>query len=488
MHFDSLSYLAFVGVVWILYQVASGQWRWRILLASSLCFYATLRSPLLIAALMASTVSSNFVSRQMTTRKARESQQAWLWAGVGANLLILVVTKYAEPLAKHMMPGMARAGLFVTIGVSFFTLQAIGYLVDVYLKEIPPEKSLGRFALYLCFFPKLLQGPIERGKDLLPQLRAPYRCSAQNLCYGTLLFAWGLFKKTAVANRVAAYVNMVYYDVHAYTGISLILATYAYALQIYADFSGYTDMALGIAKVFNIQLIQNFNGPYLATSVADFWRRWHISFSRWILDFIFAPLQMTWRKYGVYGVSFALLATFLFSGFWHGIGSTFLIWGLLHGSYMAASVMSQRWRTKVRATLGVSPGSLALRVLRTCITFNLVCFAWIFFRARDLEDAWYVVTHLFSSVPSQAWGWIAYLFGREGLKDALAPVLMQTGAAPFFLMCLSMTIMALAGLARGRIVLGEQRAWFRVAVYYALLTAILILPVYDGSGFVYFQF
>src|SRR5262249_42715992 len=143
------------------------------------------------------------------------------------------------------------------------------------------------------------------------------------------------------------------------------------------------------------------------------------SFSRWILHFIFEPLQITWRKYGLYGASVALLATFLFSGLWHGVGWNFLIWGLLHGSYMAASVMCQRWRTKIRAALGVSPGSATLRVLRTCITFNLVCFAWIFFRARDLGDAWYVVTHLFAGVTSQAWGWIRCLLGREDLKDAL---------------------------------------------------------------------
>src|ERR1700733_4257563 len=279
---------------------------------------------------------------------------------------------------------------FVTLGVSYYTLQAISYLVDLYLGTAEPERHFGRFALYLGFFPKLLQGPIERSSNLLPQLQVLRGFDYENVRSGLLLFAWGLFKKVAVANRLSTYVNGVYYDPHGYSGITLAAATYMYAIQIYADFSGYTDMALGVARMFNIRLTQNFNSPYLATSIADFWRRWHISFSRWILDYISKPLQMQWRDARTLGVAAALMVTFLFSGLWHGVSLNFVVWGALHGVFIASSVFIKPWQNRTYELARLKNHSVR-RFIQVFVTFNLVSFAWIFFRANSLADAWYVV-------------------------------------------------------------------------------------------------
>ena len=214
---------------------------------------------------------------------------------------------------------------------------------------------------------------------------------------GCCLFTWGLFKKVVIADRLGLYVDAVYNDVHAFTGLPLLLATYAYAFQIYMDFSGYTDMALGSARLFNINLTQNFNSPYLATSVADFWRRWHITFSRWILDYIFKPLQMQWRNWKNWGTATALVVAFLVSGIWHGASWGFVIWGGLHGLYMACSVFYKPYQKKLHKALGIEKTKF-LKYWQIFVTFNLVSFAWIFFKANNLEDSVYVSSNLLNGI------------------------------------------------------------------------------------------
>jgi D-alanyl-lipoteichoic acid acyltransferase DltB (MBOAT superfamily) len=375
--------------------------------------------------------------------------------------------------------------LFLTVGVSYYTLQAVSYLTDIYLETSEPEPHLGFFALYLGFFPKMLQGPIERADELLPQLKRPFQSNYDNLRSGLLLFAWGLFKKVAVANRLAIYVNAIYGNVHNYKGLTLVIATYMYAIQILADFSGYTDMALGVAQMFNIRLTENFNSPYLATSVIDFWRRWHISFSRWILDYIFKPLQLAWRSAGIFGTATALLITFLFSGLWHGAEWTFIVWGLLHGVFIASSVLSKPYVDRLVERTGLHNHPLR-RFIRIAITFNLVCFAWIFFRANSIADGWYVVTHLFTGVPD----YVTTLLHVSGpqLAYLLGPLFMDKGFTSFALLMVAVSIMFTGSFLKRRINLLEYAAPIRWAAYYFLLLAIVYLAVYNDVGFVYLQF
>lgn len=491
MFFHSFNFLVFLGAVWIVYQFTPDRWRWLVLLSSSAGFYVLLRGPLLIVALLLVIIVAHIVGRRIAAQEDEAKRRRWLWAGVAANIIILCSIKYASAVVGVLLPSRvtaaAEAGLFLTLGVSYFTLQAIGYLVDIFLKEIAPEDHPGRLALYLSFFPKLLQGPIERGAALLPQLKAPYECSRENMRDGVLLFAWGLFKKAAVANRLAPYVTMVYSDVHAHSGVSLILATCMYSIQIYADFSGYTDMALGAALFFNIKLTQNFHAPYLATSVVEFWRRWHISFSRWILHYIFEPLQMSWRSWKMYGTVAALLITFLFSGLWHGASWGFLVWGLLHGTYLSASTLWRAWKPR-HNVLWLQRYAWLSRCVRVCVTFSLITFAWIFFRADTLGDAWYVVTHLFSGTGEYGKAVLSHLRHLGEHAELLQPILVGTGKEQFVLMLLSAAILLVPTVFKHRLVFYQWPASFRFGVYYLLFLAIALLSVYNDKGFVYFQF
>ncbi|GFO60602.1 alginate O-acetyltransferase [Geomonas silvestris] len=476
MPFNSLSYFLFLPVVYLCWYL-SGEWvRPWILLAASLVFYAALRVPYLVAALLLVSLTSFAFARALGQSVSPGRRKLLFCCGIATELAILAGLKYLPllggvlQLAKafgQRSPGLTELTPLVSIGASYFTFQALSYLIDVYLELEEPEPHLGYYTLYLAFFPKLLQGPIERAADLIPQLKAHPPFSYDNLRFGLLLFCWGLFKKVVVADRLALFVDPVYSDPRSYTGLPLLVATYCYALQIYLDFSGYTDMSLGSARIFNIELTQNFNSPYLARSVAEFWRRWHISFSRWILDYVFRPLQMRWRDRKNAGTAAALLAAFLVSGLWHGAKWGFLIWGALHGLYLAASVYYKPYQKRLHKALGVEKSRL-LHLWQVLVTFHLVSFAWIFFRAATLEDALYVVRHL-ASGPGGLWSGFLLAQGRF---DPLVLVL-----------CLGLLLWC----KKSELQLSRMPTALRWAVYYALVLAIFLFQV-PASTFIYFQF
>lgn len=475
----------FVPAVLAAYQLTPPRWRWAVLLSASLVFYAALRTPLLVVALTFVVLTSYWLGLRISEESTGSRRRIYLWAGVAAQVVILGSIKYLRLILRLIEPRfeVTTGGMdwISTLGISYYTLQAVSYLADVYLGTAEPERHFGRFALYLGFFPKLLQGPIERAGDLLPQLQSLSSFSYPNVRSGALLFCWGLFKKVAVANRLAPFVTAVYHDPHGYSGLSLIAATYMYALQILADFSGYTDMALGVARMFNIRLTENFNYPYFATSIADFWRRWHISFSRWILDYLFKPLQIEWRNAGKVGVAGALMVTFLFSGLWHDVALTFVVWGLLHGAYLASSVLLKPWREAIYRRIGLAnhPWRGALQGI---VTFQLVAFAWIFFRAHSIADGWYIATHLFVGAATR----ISYASSVRG--GVMGAILNGGSARDFAMLGAAMTAWLLGSTFRKTIRLQEQPVWFRWSVYYALILALVFLNAYDDVGFVYFQF
>ena len=489
MYFDSLQYIIFVPAVLAAYQLLPSKWRWAVLLSASVAFYGALQMPLLVIAWIFVVLSSYCCGRGISDESKGIKRKTYFWVGVAAQLVILGSIKYLGTLLRLIIPGFeisaGNAEWFSTLGISYFTLQAVSYLADVYLGIAQPERHVGRFALYLGFFPKLLQGPIERAGDLLPQLRSLSSFSYANVRSGILLFCWGLFKKVAVANRLAPFVTAVYYDPHGYNGLSLIAATYMYALQILADFSGYTDMALGVARMFNIRLTENFNSPYFATSIADFWRRWHISFSRWILDYIFKPLQIHWRGARKLGVVGALLVTFLFSGLWHDCTLPFMTWGLLHGVYMASSVVFKPWRETLWQKVGLANHPWR-RAFQAIITFHLVAFAWIFFRANSLTDGWYIATHLFAGAATRVSYQAAVKTGV--INQVLNGILMDRTARDFAMLGAATAVWFLGSTFIKRVHLQEQPTWFRWSTYYALILALVYLNAYDNVGFVYFQF
>ena len=289
MLFYSVNYFLFLPVVFLIFTRLNDSGRKWLLLAASVLFYAALGVPYLLLVLLVVTIITYFSGLSLGRAVGRPGRKGQYWLGVAGNLLVLCSMKYASFISGYLAqvsggfgqhPAIFEIGPIVSIGVSYYVFQAISYLIDIFLEIEQPERDFGYFALYLSFFPKLLQGPIERAGDLLPQLRIPYEFNYDNVRSGLLLFTWGMFKKLVVADRLGIFVDYVYGNVHGYSGSAMVLATYTYAFQLFFDFSGYTDMALGTARIFNINLTQNFNTPYLATSVADFWRRSQVGMTR----------------------------------------------------------------------------------------------------------------------------------------------------------------------------------------------------------------
>jgi len=473
MFFNSLPYFIFLPVVFFLFHLTQERFRWVVLLGASYGFYASFKAPQLLLVLLAVTAISYFCGVQLA-REREERRRKWIMGtGVGCSVLILLVMK-SLPLIHGAHPaGFSSPNLLLSLGVSYFVFQGISYVVDSYLEVVEAEHHPGYLALYLAFFPKLLQGPIERAGDLLPQLRQPYRFSYDAVRAGMLLFAWGLFQKVVIADRLGFFVDLVYNDVDSYRGFQLFFATYVYAFQIFFDFSGYTDMARGAACLFGINLTQNFNSPYAATSTADFWRRWHISFSRWILDYIFRPLQMAWRDKGQAATALALIVTFLASGLWHGIGLGFILWGGLHGIYLATSTFYRKYQRRLHQWAGLTKNRW-LRLWQVVVTFHLVVFAWIFFRANSAGDAFYVVRNLFPLDITR--GRVQNLF--------------VNGKLEFFIPVLGMGIYFLAN----RLINTKEQSLFafpvavRWAAYVALIMLMLLFNSNSSMNFIYNNF
>lgn len=398
MNFNSIHYFLFLPAVFLAHHFGPARMRWIVLLLASFVFYATLAAPhlILILLLVSSIAYGCGILVQRSTHDSAKLRIMWL--GIIATLLVLVILKafpLLAPLLQWIFPDSAgtTSQTLLAIGTSYFIFQAISYIVDVYLEKIPPEGHFGFFLLYMSFFPKLLQGPIERGENLLPQLRQPYVFDYDNVRSGMVLFGWGLAKKIVLANRLAVFTNSVFGNVETHSGLTLIMAVYFYAIQIYCDFSGYTDMARGTARLFNINLASNFNSPYLAESIQDFWSRWHMSLSSWLQDYVFKPLQMRLRHLGKAGTTVSLLVTFLICGLWHGATYCFLVWGLIHGIYLAVSFLLKPYRLAGSRNTARN-SSRFITFFRIVVTFHLVALAWIPFRAASLSDAYYIVSHL----------------------------------------------------------------------------------------------
>ena len=304
------------------------------------------------------------------------------------------------------------------VGISFYTFQTLSYVIDVYRGEVKSERNFFFYALFVSFFPQLVAGPIERPNNLIPQLREPKPFNRGDAIKGAKHMIVGFFKKVCVADTLAVYVNSVYNNAEEATGIGVIIATLLFALQIYCDFSGYTDIAIGCSRIMGIRLMQNFDHPYRAASVKEFWARWHISLSSWFRDYLYIPLGGN-RK-GEVRRYLNLMIVFLVSGLWHGAAWTFVIWGGIHGVYQVVGSLTRSPRNRLLSRIGLSEHSVAVLCVRRVITFLLVSFAWIFFRANSLSDARILLARLFT-----AEGWqtpIADSISQMGLT--LLPILM----------------------------------------------------------------
>lgn len=368
--------------------------------------------------------------------------------------------------------------IVLPVGISFFTFQNVGYQLDVYRQKIPAEHHFGYFALFGSYFPQLSAGPIGRASDLLPQLKQVHQFTYENGVQGLRMILIGLFKKVAVADTIAIYVNAVYDNLSEFTGLPLILATVLFAFQIYCDFSGYSDMAFGISKMLGIQLIRNFESPYMALSISEFWRRWHISLSTWFRDYIYIPLGGSRVKLSKHLRN--LMITFILSGMWHGASWNFFLWGALHGAFLCLGVLYRKWRHIPKGQQKTP--SIWGRMLRMLLVFVIVDFAWIFFRANQFSDAVYVIDNMFRGLQ----------FGIGYLKESLLAMgFTKATLALAFLLLAVLWIIDICNWKKPiEIAMGEQKTWLRWAGYVALTVIVIVCIMFtsQSQNFIYFQF
>ncbi|MBI5506677.1 MAG: MBOAT family protein [Deltaproteobacteria bacterium] len=480
MLFNSFAFLIFFPTVCALYFALPHRVRWMVLLAASFYFYGSWRWSYL-PLLLFTTLLSYSTAIVMDTAPSPAMRRFWLIVSLVGNFSVLFTYKYCNLFSQtgetiaHSL-GLAgdwpRLSLVLPIGISFYTFHALSYSIDVYRRTRAAERHLGLYALYVAFFPLLVAGPIERSTTLLPQLRKSFPFEYQRVVSGLQLMAWGFFKKLVIADRISVYVDQVYTDPTAFGGLQLTIATVLFAYQIYCDFSGYSDVAIGAAEVLGYTLLQNFRQPYLADTIQGFWRRWHISLSTWFRDYLYLSLGgnrvATTRWY------FNIMAVFLLSGLWHGASWTFVVWGFLHGFYQVFGLATRAARGRLAESIGLARLPRLRHALQVACTFALVDFAWIFFRAGTFDDAFYVATHFYRD-------W-----------DFHSDVYLVLGAYEFWLAMAAIVVLEIVQTAQRRVrirwVLADKPVWARWSLYYAAVMTVLLLGKAGGAKFLYFQF
>jgi len=480
--FNSIEFLLFLPLVVYSTFLVPARLRWALLLAASYFFYMSWRVEYALL-ILTSTVIDYFAALNIERSKNPRTRRAYLGLSLTVNLGLLIAFKYFNFISSSISSGLDLFGVprnlpildvLLPVGISFYTFQTLGYTIDVYRGKIAPERHLGIFALYVSFWPQLVAGPIERAQRLLPQLRATPPFDVTRAFSGFRLILWGFFKKLVIADRLALYVDAIYNNPGLYHGPPVILATVFFAFQIFCDFSGYCDIAVGSARMLGIDLMENFRRPYFAASFSDFWRRWHISLSTWFRDYVYIPLggnrarQHRWFS--------NLLTTFLLSGLWHGANWTFLAWGALHGFYLIAGIVLRPWRQSLAKSLGLPSYPRLLHALRVATVFTLTCVAWVFFRARSVPDA---LTLLRSAID-----WSHGFSILVAIPNCAIEVAISVAAIVF---------LELVHLAQERHggpfdPLVRCRRPIRWAADYASILILLLLGKLGGSQFIYFQF
>lgn len=405
MQFNSLVFAAFFSIVFLLYWFAMNKrlsLQNLLLLVSSYVFYGWWDYRFLF--LLAFSTLLDFVTgAKIAAANTRQQKKYWLWLSIIINVGFLGVFKYYNFFAESFADLLSQFGvrtdfwslnIILPVGISFYTFHGLSYIFDIYNDKIRPEKNIVNYAVFVSFFPLLVAGPIERATHLLPQIVKPRQFDYTKAVDGLRQILWGLCKKVIIADTCAGFVNTIFENPSHYSGSTLVLGAVYFAIQIYGDFSGYSDIATGIAKLLGIDLLRNFAFPYFSRSIAEFWRRWHISLTTWFRDYLYIPLG---GSKGSRGKTIRnVFIIFLISGFWHGANWTFIAWGLLHALFFLPLLLLKRNRAYLD-TVAQGRYLPSLReLLSMIITFGLVCFAWIFFRAESLAHAMQYVSGIFS--------------------------------------------------------------------------------------------
>lgn len=484
MLFNSFQFLVFFIVVTSLYFALPYRWRWLLLLAASCYFYMAF-VPVYILILGFTIVIDYFAGIYIENAQGKR-RKLFLIFSLIANIGVLGVFKYYNFLNENITSLLHGFGwtnpipylsILLPIGLSFHTFQAMSYTIEVYRGHQKAERHFGIYSLYVMFYPQLVAGPIERPQNLLHQFREKFDFDYERVTSGLRLIAWGLFKKVVIADRLAIIVDTVYDHPQNQNSLGLIIATVFFSFQIFCDFSGYSDMALGTARVMGFKLMTNFNRPYHSKSISEFWKRWHISLSTWFKDYLY--ISLGGNKVSIPRWYFNLFIVFLISGLWHGANWTFVIWGALHGFYLVFALMTNKYRERINKTLGLTK----LPFLSVISTFGLVAFAWIFFRAKTVNEALYIIKHMFTGLPEL----FNKILNRQTvlgeLKFETTDLLLSIGLIIFL-----ETVHFIQRKKNISTLFLKQPATIRWLVYYTIILSILLLGVYKNRQFIYFQF
>lgn len=483
MLFNSIGYLFFLPVIVLLYYVIPFRWRWAVLLAASYFFYLLWRIEFVLV-LITATLVSYFTAFQMGKLPGKKQRFKYLVFSMIINLGMLIVFKYLGFFTGivNQIAGITGNSniipyysLLLPIGISFYTFQTIGYTIDVYRGIIKPEKNIGIYALFVSFFPLVLAGPIERGKRLLPQFHVEHRFDPELIASGLRLILWGLFKKIVIADRLSIFVQAIYSEPGYFHGIEIWIGIILKLIQVYADFSGYTDIAIGSARLMGFRLSPNFNRPFSAQSIAAFWSRWHISLTTWLRDYVYFSLPFNYKGKAVqWRLNLNLLITFVLVGFWHGPYWNFIIFGFLHGLYMIMANISKPFMTTFNRISRLDKSPRLLQGLNVTVTFLLVSSTGFFFGQHPVSTSLLMMRNLadFSHTGSSV---------MELLKnvDFLSGILLVV-----FMLWFEYLISERAFKSKFM----SKPIYIRFSAYLFMVIFILALGVFSSQKFFYFQF
>jgi D-alanyl-lipoteichoic acid acyltransferase DltB (MBOAT superfamily) len=484
MLFNSLHFLLFFIIVTSLYFALPHNRRWLLLLISSCYFYMAF-VPIYII-ILGGTIVIDYFAGIFIEKSEGKRRKLFLVASLVANIGVLAVFKYYNFINENLsflLHGFGVSNpipylsILLPVGLSFHTFQAMSYTIEVYRGHQKAERHFGIYSLYVMFYPQLVAGPIERPQNMLHQFREKYDFDYDRVMSGLRLMAWGLFKKVVIADRLAIAVDTVFNNPEQHNSLSLIIATVFFTFQIFCDFSGYSDMALGAARIMGFKLMTNFDKPYQSKSVHEFWKRWHISLSTWFKDYLYITLggnRVTVPRWYL-----NLFIVFLVSGLWHGANWTFVIWGALHGFYLVFGLITQKYRDRFNQLLRIDK----VPIISTISTFVLVAFAWIFFRANSVDSAFYIVKHIFTGIPDV----VHQLINNQPVLESMG-LKKNDFALSILLIIFLETVHYVQSKKSLSDIFVQKPAYVRWAVYYGVILAIIFLGVFENRQFIYFQF
>lgn len=478
MVFTSFNFLIFFPILFVLYWSTPERFRWLTLLIASYFFYINIK-PVFALLLAGVTLSTYIFTRLIDNTNIESRKKTFMQINIILVLLPLFFFKYFSNIndgmiglleSFHLRWPLPEIKLILPIGISFYTFMAIGYTVDIYNEEIEAEKNIGILALFVSFFPLILSGPIERAKNMLPQFKAQKNLEYKMVSQGLKFMLWGYFMKLVVADRLGIYIDAIYSNISQHNGTSLLLASILFPFQVYADLGGYSLIAIGTASVLGFNVMQNFKRPFFATSMSEFWRRWHISLISWLTDYVYTPLSFAFRKYEIWGIVIALMITFFISGIWHGAAMTFIVWGVMQGMFLSYEALTNKKRVEFERKYHLNRKWWYL-FTGMCLTFVLFASSQIFGKAESINGALLIFTRIFTVKGP--------LFIGE--------------ISPFIFILMGLLLLVLKDFFDeyypSRFLLFNNKHFIvRILAFSSVIIIILLMGVFDGGQFIYFQF